>query len=149
MHVKEPEQLKRGKRFHKIVQVDIGGNTEDASVQCEAPIELILKQGSRKKSGRADILISDLGDIQAVLEIKATDWDRIKPGNVKKNLWRHQNQLYSYIEKFLEIDKQSLSAYIIYPTRPHSAELCKVIDDYLESYGMLAHWYDEIAVVAD
>jgi hypothetical protein len=142
--MKEPEALRRGKRFHKIVQADLGQDTKDESIRCEVPIEFFLKKG-KKKWGRADILISDESDLVAVLEIKATDWDRIKPKNVKKNLWRHQNQLYSYVERFLEVDMKSVSAYIIYPTRPSSAELCKVIDDYLEAYGMLAHWYDEIS----
>ncbi len=145
----EPEPLRRGKRFHKIVQADFGRDSSDGSVRCEAPIELVLKRAAIKKWGRADILITELDDVVAVLEIKATDWDRIKTKNIKKNLWRHQNQLYSYVEKFLEIDKKSLSAYIIYPTRPSSAELYKVIDDYLENYGMLAHWYDEIATDAN
>lgn len=143
----EPEPLRRGKRFQKIVQSDFGGNTSDESVRFEAPVEL-LKRASPTKRGRADILITDAGEIVAVLEIKATDWDKIKPKNVKKNLWRHQNQLYSYVEKFVEVDNKSLSAYIIYPTRPGSDALCKVINDYLEDYGILAHWFDEIATSA-
>ena len=144
----EPEPLRRGKRFQKIVQADLGVNSKSGLVRCEAPIEFFPKRTTRKKWGRADILITEMGDLVAVLEIKATDWDRIKPKNVKKNLWRHQHQLYSYIERFLEVDKKGVSAYIIYPTRPSSAELCTVIDDYLESYGMLAHWFDEIATEA-
>jgi len=141
----EPEPLRRGKRFQKIVQADFGKDPGDGSVRCEAPIELLLTKAARKKWGRADILISEAGDIVAVLEIKATDWDRIKPKNIKKNLWRHQHQLYSYVERTLEIENKGLSAYIIYPTRPTSAALCKLIEDYLEGYGILPHWYDEIA----
>lgn len=84
--MKEPELLRRGKRFQKIVQADIASSTGDGTVRCEAPVELLLNEAAQRKRGRADILITELGNVVAVLEVKATDWDRIKPENVKRNL---------------------------------------------------------------
>jgi len=141
----EPKRLRRGKRFQRLVQSDFELNSKDGLVRREAAVDLVLKRPARKSKGRADILITELGDFVTILEIKATNWDKIKPTNIKKNLWRHQAQLYSYADRYLDIDNTSVCAGIIYPTRPRDDDLCKLIESYLESYGTPAYWYDEIA----
>ena len=140
----EPEQLRRGKRFQHIVQSDFENNSKDGHVQREARIVLRHKSGSDSKFGRADILITELGDAVTILEIKATNWERIKPKNVKKNLWRHQRQLFSYMKKYLDVDKITVYPGIIYPEPPRDPKFRKTIETYLDEYGAPAYWYNEI-----
>jgi hypothetical protein len=141
----EPKQLIRGKQFQKIVQQDFAANTKDGQVHPEASVSLEALEHIRQKSGRMDILISDLGDFVTILEIKATDWDRIKPANVKRNLYRHQKQLFMYIDKFVEIDALDVCLGIIYPKPPRKPGLKDFIYDYLtDRYGVPAYWYSEI-----
>ena len=141
----EPKQFIRGKKFQKIVQDDFKKNSKDGLVKPEAVIKFEGLQKIKKKSGRADILITELGDdLVTILEIKATIWDKIKPKNVKKNLWSHSNQLLKYVEKFIEIDKVDVSLGIIYPYPPKKDGLRNVIESYLEHYGTPAYWYNEI-----
>jgi len=99
----------------------------------------------RKKSGRMDILISELGDFVTILEIKATDWDRIKPRNIRRNLWRHQKQLFAYVDTCIEVDKLDVCLGIIYPRPPKTPGLRERIEACLEgNYGVPAYWYTEI-----
>ena len=37
-----------------------------------------------------------------VMEIKATDWDNVKPKNVRKNLGSHRRQVWKYIDAYLD-----------------------------------------------
>lgn len=140
----EPKQFIRGKKFQKIVQKDFETNSKDGFVKPEAVIVFDGLIKAKKKSGRADIIITELGNFVTILEIKATDWDRIKPHNIKKNLWSHANQLLRYVEKYIEVDKINVCLGIIYPHPPITNELRDVIESYLEHYGTPAYWYNEI-----
>lgn len=92
-----------------------------------------------------DILVTELGDFVTILEIKATDWDRIKPKNVAKNLYCHQKQLFNYVDKYVEIDKLDVCLDIIYPKPPKKKGLREFIERRLEEkYSVPAYWYDEI-----
>lgn len=140
----EPKQFIRGKKFQKIVQKDFEINSQDGLVKSEAVIKFEGLQKAKKKSGRADILITELGDFVTILEIKATEWDKIKPQNIKKNLWSHANQLLRYVEKYIVVDKVDVCLGIIYPHPPQKHGLRKVIESYLEHYGTPAYWFNEI-----
>lgn len=141
----EPEQLARGKRFQRLVQDDFHRNTRDGTALPEAHVSFEAMESVRKKSGRMDILITELGDFVTILEIKATDWDKIKPANVRRNLWRHQKQLLTYVDKFLEVDRLDVCVGIIYPRPPQKPGLKGLVESCLEEeYGVPAYWYSEI-----
>ena len=142
----EPAQLRRGKRFQRIVQADFVANTKDTTAQPEARLDLSMLSNVRQAFGRADLLIAGDGDdFVTILEIKATDWDRIKPTNVKRNLWRHQHQIFMYIDRYLEHEKLSVCTGIIYPRPPKTPGLRELIESYLDDHGVPAYWYTEIA----
>jgi hypothetical protein len=140
----EPQELKRGKAFQKQVQADFHKNSKDGTTRTEARISFADLPKIAQNWGRADILVDDLGDYVALYEIKATDWDRIVPKNVTKNLWRHQNQLLHYVDKFLEVDQLDVCLGIIYPLPPKKPGLRDRIESYLEAHGTPAYWYSEI-----
>ena len=141
----EPEQLKRGKKFQKMVQNDFEHNSKDGKVSTEAFISFKELEKVGQNSGRMDIFINELGDFVTIVEIKATDWDKIKTKNIKRNLYRHQKQLFNYIDKYIEVDKLDVCLGIIYPNPPIKKGLRKTIEKHLEEkYGVPAYWYSEI-----
>ncbi len=77
----EPERLKKGKDFEKEVVADFRKHSEDGFVSSNDTIQLSKLRADHGKRGRPDILITELGDFVTILEIKCTDWDRIKLKN--------------------------------------------------------------------
>jgi hypothetical protein len=67
----EPEQFKRGKRFHRRVQVDWEGFIENAMVSPEHYVK--LDSPLITKSGRIDIFVNKIEDFVSVFELKSTD----------------------------------------------------------------------------
>ena len=141
----EPEQLKRGKVFQRIVQDDFEKFSKNGKVFSEAFVSFKELKKIKKRSGRIDILINELGVFVTIVEIKGTNWDKIKPENIKRNLYRHQKQLFSYVDKYLDVEKMDVCLGIIYPKPPIKKGLRLFIEKYLENnYGVPAYWYSEI-----
>lgn len=138
----EPKQLRRGKIFQREVQ-DGWAKTAEGRINIECTIPLLQPTGGRKKHrcGRMDILVDDIGDQVAVVEIKATNWDRILPRNITKNLGSHRRQIYKYIEKYLDGEGKTVCPSLIYPTEPETPGLKERIELYLNDYGIAVAWY--------
>ena len=104
----EPAQLRRGKAFHKLIQEE--WVLEARGVIC--PERTILKPNGRR--GRIDILTDpDEADV-AVVEIKASDWDKMTSKAVRRNIRRQLNQIWNYVDSQLALDK-TVSTGIIFP----------------------------------
>lgn len=71
----------------------------------------------QSKRGRIDIRIDDGKDI-AVVEIKATDWDRLKPGTIRSTALRHARQIWRYIDDHVETQGRSVDPGIVYEFEP-------------------------------
>lgn len=142
----EPQQLKRGKRFQKIVQSDFSLNNKSGIICIERHVSFEDLDKLKQKRGRMDMFIyEDSDDFVTILEIKATDWDNIKPGNIKRNLYRHSKQLFNYIDKYMEVDNKDVCHGIIYPAPPKSKELREFIEECaMEMYCFPVYWYSEI-----
>lgn len=140
----QPIQLRRGRAFEKRVQED-WELTAVGKVNTEETIPLLagLTRTGRGKRGRMDIFVNDVGDYVVVVEIKATDWDRIIPKNIQRNLDSHRRQVWKYIDKYLDGDQVNVCAGIIYPTTPETPGLQDRIEEYLNSYGLQVVWYDD------
>ena len=138
--------LKKGKEFHAKVQRDFLENSKDGEAYQEQFVSFEELKRVRQKSGRMDVFIDDLGDFVTIIEIKATDWDKIKPKNVKRNLYRHQRQVFQYVEKYVEIDNTDVCLGIIYPEPPKKEGLREFVENYMtENYGLPVYWYSEIS----
>jgi len=140
---REPEQLKRGKEFQRVVQADWEDTAQGRiNIECTIQLEQVRLKSGRRRKGRMDIFVDEIGDDQvAVVEIKATDWDRIKSGNVVKNLGSHRRQIYKYIEEYLDGHGLTVCPGLIYPTAPSTDGLKERIEEYLNSYGVAVAWY--------
>jgi hypothetical protein len=147
MSANEPDNLRRGKEFHREVQRDWMKSARDGKILPEKTILLGLLGCRRADKGRIDILVDEIAgneeEFVSVVEVKSTDWDRIKPGNITKNLGSHRRQIWRYIEKFIEVDKVDVCPGIIYPDSPKTPGLRERIETYLNDYGIQVVWYRE------
>ncbi len=142
----EPLQLRRGKEFQKIVQSDYKRNSKGGGVGIEEYVVFKGVPGINQKSGRMDIIIHDESENYVmIMEIKATDWDKIKPKNIKRNLYRHSKQLYNYIDKFMLIDNRTVGLAMLYPEPPKTKGLREFIETCaMDNYSFPVYWYSEI-----
>ena len=132
--------MRRGKEFHRRVQA-AWKVTADGKIHAEHTIPLGFgTSGRRIRRGRLDLFVNEVGDYVTVVEIKATDWDRVK--HVVKLLGSHRRQVWKYIEKYLEVDRADVCPGIIYPTAPSTPGLVDRIETYLNEYGIQVVWYD-------
>ena len=70
-----------------------------------------------EKLGRIDLRLIDLGEGHTILvEVQASNWDRMAPHRVRPNALRHARPIWRYIEAEL-IDRPVLPA-IVYPSEP-------------------------------
>ncbi len=133
----EPTQLRRGKAFHRKMQVD-WLNTAEGKILIE---KAITKPTGRK--GRIDIFVDDDGDkLVAVAEVKASDWDKMTDSAVHRNVRRQIKQIWDYIESQLNV-KKDVSPGIIFSKRPKDKERISLIEDMFEEEGIPVVWQDE------
>lgn len=142
----EPIRLKRGKEFQKIVQADYKKSSNDGDVGIEEFISFRGVAGIKQRSGRMDIIIHNVSDDYVmIMEIKATDWDNIKPKNIKRNLYRHGKQLFNYIDKFMSIDNKTVGLAMLYPEPPKTKDLKEYIEKCaMDNYSFPVYWYSEV-----
>ena len=138
----EPQRLRKGKEFHALVQSD-WLETAEGAIRRERTIPLTLVEGrsSRLRKGRMDLFVSELGDFVSVVEIKCTEWDRIRPANITKNLGSHRRQIWKYIVEFTDVEKSDVCAGVIYPSAPGKPGLKDRIEEYMGSYGIQVVWF--------
>ncbi len=133
----EPSQLKRGKAFHKKMQVD-WLKTAEGKILTEKGI---TKPSGRK--GRIDIFVDDDGSkLVAVAEVKASDWDKMTETAIRRNARRQIKQIWDYIESQLNI-KKDVSPGVIFPKRPKDTARMKLIEELFEEEGIPVVWQDE------
>lgn len=136
---KEPERLRRGKDFHKKIQKE-WLETAQGIILPEKTIRRLTK-----RRGRINIFVDDDSNENhvAVVEIKASDWDQMKPKAVRRNAMRQVRQIWSYIDAQLELEAKEVSPGIIFPTRPSDIERLKAIEQIFNNWGIQVVWHDE------
>lgn len=142
---KSPEQLLRGNKFHKEIQEN-WKKTAEGKVKSE---RTILKQSGRK--GRVDIFVDDEDPegVIAIVEIKASNWDKMTETAVRRNVRRQIKQIWGYIESQISKGEyvktgegKSVSPGIIFPKRPTDKIRMKLIEDLFEEEGIPVVWED-------
>ena len=133
---KEPEQLKRGKTYHKKVQKD-WQQSADGIVVSEKQIKK-----PNNKMGRINIHIEADNKLVAVVELKNSDWDGMTTESVKRNLKHQAKQIWSYIESQLSNGKD-VSPGIIFPKKPKNPDKLKLIELFFEEEFISVVWEDE------
>lgn len=98
------------------------------------------KPGS--KTGRMDVFVSEEGsEVRAIVEIKHSDWDKMTPGAVRRNVTRQARQVWRYIELQASVD--GVCPGIVFPKRPKGPERLRQIEELFEAEGIPVVWEDE------
>lgn len=84
---KEPRQLKEGKKFHRKVQGDWVTN---AAGEIFVEKSIVKPNG---RGGRIDVHVSPDDEMVAIVEIKASDWDKMTERNIRRNIKRQSRQI--------------------------------------------------------
>ena len=103
------------------------------------PEKRITKPGGR--NGRIDVHV-DCGSDVAVVEIKMSDWDRMTPDAVRRNVRRQARQIWQYIESQLAEDKD-VSPGVIFPRLPSDPERLDLLERLFGEEGIQVVWREE------
>lgn len=139
MRNREPPRLRRGKEFHRKIQKE-WLETAEGVILPEKTIRRLIK-----RHGRIDIFVDDDSNENhvAVVEIKASDWDKMKPKAIRRNAMRQVRQIWSYIDAQLELEGKEVSPGIIFPRRPSNPKRLKEIETIFNDSGIQVVWHDE------
>lgn len=139
MGSREPKALRRGKRFHKLIQQEWLAEAKGGK---PCPERMIRRVNGR--NGRVDILVEeDGGDYVSIVEIKASDWDRMTPKNVRRNARRQIRQVWSYVEAQLEIYGVQVCPGVIFPKLPRDPDRIDLVESMFWEEGIQVVWHDE------
>ena len=142
----EPAQLRRGKAFHKLIQAEWQREAE-GDIHAERHV---IRVGGKK--GRVDVFVDDDDPkgVVAIAEIKATDWDRIKEKNIRRNVRRQIRQIWSYIESQIRDGQyvkggegKDVCPGIIFPKRPKDKQRTELVEKMFLDEGIPVVWHDE------
>jgi hypothetical protein len=135
---KEPSLLKKGKQFHKSVQSE-WSLTAEGLVKSEKIVEM-----AGDKKGRVDIFVEEIGDnLVSIVEIKNTDWDKIKPENIPRNIKRQARQIWKYVESQTDLEGKEVSPGIIFPKLPMDPERLELIESIFGDEWIQVVWENE------
>jgi hypothetical protein len=129
------EQIRRGKEFERSERSQ-WTDAEHKGIQPEAEIQW---QGKR---GRMDIRLGEATDeCTLIVEIKATDWDKILPHRVRPNVLRHARQIWRYIEaELLKPEVKGVHPALVYMAEPKTPGRKEEIETVLNERGIQVVW---------
>jgi len=94
------------------------------------------------KRGRVDVRIDIPENNQVVVvEIKASDWDKMKPYRIRPNALRHVNQVWRYIEAC--VSPREVIPALVYPSTPKTPGRKEEVEAILDEFSIAAIWRDE------
>src|SRR5919108_1936015 len=104
------KRVQRGRKFEE-------WERSQWNSQLNSAAEFEASTSWKGKRGRVDIKlrVEDDGNI-VIVEIKATDWDKIKDERVRPTALRHASQIWRYIEAHLT--PLDVTPAIVYPSPP-------------------------------
>ena len=133
------ERVRRGREFEDWERSYWTGS-EDEDIKFEGSTQW------KGKRGRIDIRLADAKNgYVVVVELKATEWDRMLPHRVRPNALRHARQLWRYAEAELQqaqvdIHLDEVLPAIIYPARPKTPGRQEEVETLLNERGIQVIW---------
>jgi len=104
------KRVRRGRRFQTWERSKWSGLAHEA-------VETEAQTGWKGKRGRIDLrLVDEEEGHSVVVEMKASDWDKMAPHRVRPNALRHARQLWRYINA--ELEGGPVLPAIVYPVEP-------------------------------
>ena len=138
------DRLAKGRAFHDTVQSAFLTDLTGATGFRERGWRLAA--GGR---GRVDLAVvtDDTEKMLIIIEIKGTDWDKIRADRVKGNVQCHLRQLLAYLDTAIgELEAgqwEGIAGALLYPSRPASPETLACIQAAAHEQAIMVTWYDE------
>jgi hypothetical protein len=133
------ERMHRGRKFEEWERSYwTGDGNED--IGFETPTRW------KGKRGRIDIRLADAKEGRiVVVELKASDWDKMSPHRVRSNALRHARQIWRYIEAELlqgqeNTGSQGILPAIVYSTEPKTPGRKDTVETILKERGIQVVW---------
>jgi hypothetical protein len=132
------KRVSRGRKFEQWERSHWTGKI-NSSAEFEAPTEW------KGKRGRLDIRLNLEEDGHVVIvEIKATQWDKLKEQRVRPTALRHVHQIWRYIDAHLS--PLDVTPAIVYPSPPTKPGLKEQVEEILNERGIQVVWREEYQV---
>jgi hypothetical protein len=137
-------RLATGRAFHNMVQSAFLTDLTDATGFKERSWRFAA--GGR---GRVDLAVvtNDREKMLIIIEIKGTDWDKIRADRVRRNVQRHIRQLLAYLDTAIsELEAgqwEGVAGALLYPSRPASPQTLACIQAAADQQAIMLTWYDE------
>lgn len=90
-----------------------------------------------------DIFVDQTGDFVTVVEIKATNWERVRRANRRRLLAAHCRQVFKYVDTFVDRTKVNVCAGIIYPKSPRQRSVRAEVEEFLNANALQVVWFEE------
>jgi hypothetical protein len=148
MFIFQGTKMKRDKAFQEFIQrVNRGRKFEEWershwNSKLNSAREFEAATEWEGKRGRVDIRLKleEDGNI-VIVEIKATNWDKIKQDRVRSTALRHARQIWRYIEAHLT--PLDVTAAIVYPSPPLLPGRKEQIEDIFDEKAIQVVWREE------
>jgi hypothetical protein len=115
------ENVQRGRRFEREKRAQ-WGHIPGQRVHIEARTEW------KGKRGRIDIRIDEDDGSVSIIELKATDWDSVKPHRLRATAHRHARQVWRYINDHFA-SATDVNPGIVYAQQPKHRQTYPRISD--------------------
>ncbi len=130
------QNIRRGRKFEKKERADWGHIAPE-----HRKFEAATKWESKR--GRIDIKIDEGETFIAIIELKATDWNRIRRKNIRATAQRHARQVWRYIDDYVENHGKEVCPSLVYERAPRSSELQAEIEGILNDRLIQVVWRAE------
>ena len=97
-----------------------------------------MKHGGAR--GRVDIWLDAEKNFAVVVEVKSTDWDRVRRRRVREYVRRHGLQLHEYLAG-TDLLERDVSMHMVYPRAPVDAALRELVENGMLSMGIVVLWW--------
>ena len=132
------KRVKSGRKFEEWERSHWNGGINSAA-EFEAPTQW------KGKRGRVDIRLNLEEDGHIVIvEIKATNWDKLKEHRVRPTALRHASQIWRYIEDHLS--PLDVTPAIVYPPQPTIPGRKEQVQEIMDERGIQVVWREEYQV---
>jgi Holliday junction resolvase-like predicted endonuclease len=92
------------------------------------------------KRGRIDIKIDEDAGYIAIVEIKATDWDRLKRDRIRATARRHSRQIWRYVDDHVENQGKEVCPALVYEYEPSDARVRAEVEQVLNDCLIQVVW---------
>lgn len=110
-------------------------------------------KGSWGRRADAIVMKSRRRDVDVIIEMKATNWDTVRPDRVGLNVRNHLRQLENYLQLIVDyvddpqraIKAAPFEGALLYRARPKRKEVVDEIEEVASSEGVSVVWFEDVS----